>query len=127
MPPGPETGTREVNNLTASEPARAIRVRFHPFKNKSGSMLGWLTILLPSGLVIHDAKLIIGPAGKRWLALPTVPQVPNDGSPRLVDGKKSWRPIVEFQSTAVREKFEGQVLDALRKSHPKLFAGEPAP
>jgi hypothetical protein len=102
----------------------AIRVRFRPFKNAAGRMLGWLRLELPSGLVIDGAKLMVGPQGRRWLALPAVPQVHADGSPRLVDGKKAWRPIVEFQSRVVREKFETQVLGALRASHPTLFNGE---
>jgi len=103
---------------------RAIRVRFRPFKNQTGTMLGWLRLELPSGLVINAAKLMIGTHGRRWMALPAVPQVRPDGSPRVIDGKKAWHPIVEFQSKAVREKFEAQVLGALRASHPALFKGE---
>ena len=90
-------------------------------------MLGWLNLSLPSGLVINDAKLMIGPQGKRWVGLPAVPQVHADGSLRLVDGKRQWRQIVEFQSKEMREKFEAQVLDELRRTHPALFKGAGAP
>jgi hypothetical protein len=104
-----------------------IHVQFKPFKNPGGTMLGWLNLRLPSGLVINDAKLMIGPQGKRWVALPAVPQTHADGSPRLVDGKKAWRQIVEFQSKQVREKFETQILNELRRTHPALFKGEGEP
>jgi hypothetical protein len=90
-------------------------------------MLGWLNLRLASGLVINDAKLMIGPQGKRWVALPSVPQVHADGSPHLIDGRKTWRKIVEFQSKETQEKFEAQVLDELRRTHPALFKGEGAP
>jgi hypothetical protein len=103
----------------------AIHVRFRPFKNVAGTMLGWLRLEFPSGLIVNDAKLMIGRDGRRWVALPAAPQVHADGSLRVIDGKKAWRPIVEFQSKAVRERFETQVLGALRASHPALFKGEP--
>jgi hypothetical protein len=90
-------------------------------------MLGWLNLRLPSGLVINDATLMIGPQNRRWVALPAIPQVHADGSPRLVDGKKTWRKIVEFQSKEAQEKFEAQVLDELRRTHLALFKGEGAP
>ena len=32
-------------------------------------------------------------------------------------------PIVEFRSREIREKFEEQVLEALRRAHPEAFAG----
>jgi hypothetical protein len=99
----------------------ALRVQFKPFKNPAGTMLGWLNLYLPSGLVINDAKLMVGPQGKRWVALLAVPQVHADGSPRLVDGKKAWRQIVEFQSDAARAKFQALVLAELRRTHPALF------
>jgi hypothetical protein len=51
---------------------RPIRVRFRPFKNVAGTMLGWLRLELPSGLIVNDAKLMVGPQGHRWLALPAM-------------------------------------------------------
>jgi hypothetical protein len=40
---------------------------------------------------------------------------------------KAWRKIIEFQSKEAQEKFEAQVLDELRRTHPRLFKGEGAP
>jgi hypothetical protein len=43
------------------------------------------------------------------------------GSPRIVDGKHAWKPIAEFRSKAIRQKFEDQVFAVLRRQHPELF------
>jgi hypothetical protein len=42
--------------------------RFTPYRNAAGTLLGFLSIEMPSGLILNDAKLMIGPAGKRWVA-----------------------------------------------------------
>ena len=38
---------------------------------------------LPSGLGIHDIKLMVGPAGRRWLAMPSQKQLDHDGDTLL--------------------------------------------
>jgi hypothetical protein len=83
-------------------------------------MLWFLTLELPSGLVINDARLMIGPQERRWFAIPEVKQTDADGKRRFIDGKQAWRAIVEFQNRSGRQRFEEQVLGELRRQHPGL-------
>jgi hypothetical protein len=38
-----------------------------------------LSAALPSGLILHGLKLMIGPAGKPWLAMPAVKRIDRAG------------------------------------------------
>jgi hypothetical protein len=72
--------------------------------------------------VINDVKLMVGPKGSRWLAMPSVKQLDRDGNPRLdANGKALWSPIIEFADRATQDRFRDMVLDLLRASHPELF------
>jgi len=66
-----------------------MRVRkFRPFTNPAGTMAGFLSVELPSGLILNDCKLMIGAAGKRWIGLPAVKRPDAEDQPQLdVDGK----------------------------------------
>jgi hypothetical protein len=103
--------------LTASRPAK-IR-RWNPHRNPAGTMLGFITVELPSGMIINNCKLMVGPAGKHWIGLPTVKQIDKDGTPKLDEkGKPQWSPIVEIPDRHTRERFTALILDALRRQHP---------
>jgi hypothetical protein len=108
-------------------PAATIR-SWRPFRNPAGTILGFLSIELPSGLIINDAKLMIGPAGKHWIALPAIKQTGKDGEPRLDDnGKQLWSPIVEIASRDARDRFNELILEALRRQYPGTFDPETPP
>jgi hypothetical protein len=121
---GSDVGT--AAGFGGKPPAREMRVSFRAFENDAKSMPGFLDIELPSGLMIHDAKLMVGPAGRRWLSLPSVRETNPDGSFRLVDGKPAWKQIVEIRDKAIRQKFEDQVFAALRRQAPGLFRDDEA-
>jgi hypothetical protein len=107
--------------------APEIRITCRPFRNPAKTMLAFLTIELPSGLVLNDCKLMNGPKGRRWIALPAAKQLDPDGKPRIDDrGKPIWNQFVEFRDRATRERFEERVLSRLRRQHPELFEGEGA-
>jgi hypothetical protein len=65
-----------------------MRIEVKPYRNEAGTMLAWLILHLISGMVVHDAKLMVSSQGKRWVALPSVKQVNPDGSPRMVEGSR---------------------------------------
>jgi hypothetical protein len=85
-------------------------------------VLGYLDVEAPSGLIINSCKLMRGPQGAFWIALPAVKQLDPDGNP-LVDanGKPRWQPIVEFRARAAADKFRDLVLEAMRRQHPTAF------
>ena len=106
-----------------SGPPGAKILRFTP--HQAGSMLAFLNVELPSGMIVNDLKLMIGPTGKPWLAMPSQKQVDRDGSPRLdANGKQVWSQFVEFASRSAADRFRHLVLDALRLEHPEALGGE---
>jgi DNA-binding cell septation regulator SpoVG len=85
---------------------------------------GYIDAQLPSGLVVNGMKLMIGPKGKPWVAMPAVKQVDQDGQPQLdANGKPRWNQIIEFRDQATGDKFRDAILDALRRQHPEAFDG----
>src|SRR5262249_27459608 len=107
----------------SASPTATIR-RWQPYRNPSGTMLGYLSVELPSGLVINDAKLMMGPQGALWIAMPSQKRVDRDGNPAVgQDGKQSYSQFVEFANRAAADKFRDLVLDALRRDHPDALEG----
>jgi DNA-binding cell septation regulator SpoVG len=103
-------------------PRQAKIRKFTAWQNEARTVAGFLSIELPSGLIVNDCKLMVGPQGRRWIALPAIKQLDAEGQPRLgADGKTIWTPIIEFTSRDVRDKFNEVVLAALRRSHPEAF------
>lgn len=116
MPPLPtehqlRRGEAAVWGGRPSAPRAKIR-RFTPYRNPAGTMLGFFSLETPSGMVINDLKLMIGPRGKRWIGLPSVKQVDKEGQSLLdARGKQLWTRTVEFRDKATGEKFEAIALE----------------
>jgi len=91
-------------------------------------MLAFFSAELPSGQIVHGRKLMVGPRGKRWIAMPATMRRGSDDELVLDDrGKPIYDRIIEFRDQATRDRFADMVLAALRRSNPELFeeAGEP--
>ena len=114
------------NQMLSPERSRAPGakiLRFTP--HQVGSMLAFLSVELPSGMIVNDLKLMIGPTGKPWLAMPSQKQVDRDGNPRLdANGKQTYTQFVEFASRSAADRFRHLVLAALRLEHPEALGGE---
>jgi hypothetical protein len=120
--PGSDVAT--AAGFGGKPPARAMRVTFRPWENEGKTVLGFVRLELPSGIVVNKCKLMIGPRGRRWLALPSERQRYTDASLRLVDDKPVWEPTVEIPDKEVRERFQEQALAALGRQYPEAFAGD---
>ena len=78
-----------------------------------------------SAEIIHSLKLMIGPAGKRWVGMPDVKRRDRTDQAMLdANGKAIWDPIIEFTNRDARDRFNAMILEALRIAHPELFDGE---
>ena len=121
-PPSPAE-TASGTAYLVPRPASAAKIRrWQPFRNAAGTVLGYLDVELPSGMVINGSKLMVGPNGKHWVAMPSERQLDRDGNPRLDDnGKQLWSPIVEFATRDARGRFSELVLAALRQQYPGAF------
>jgi DNA-binding cell septation regulator SpoVG len=93
--------------------------RWQSFQNPAGTMPGFVSVEMSSGLVINDCKLMVGPNDRRWVAMPSVKQFDRDGAARLdANGRPTYSQIVEFASPKAADRFRDLVLDALRRQHP---------
>jgi hypothetical protein len=124
----PPTGDLRIAETAAWRPrpttVPAVKIRrWQPHRNTAGTVVGFLSTETPSGLIINDCKLMIGPAGRHWIALPAIKQLDRDGNPKLdANGKQAWSPVVEFANRQARERFQDQVLDALRRQYPEALS-----
>jgi hypothetical protein len=94
--------------------------KFTPLEK--GALRGFADIALDSGMVIHDVMLLES-NGKRWVNLPSKPQLDKDKNPRMGDnGKPLYTPIISIPDRDRRELFNNTALNAI-----DAFRGETAP
>jgi DNA-binding cell septation regulator SpoVG len=78
-------------------------------------MLGFLSVGTPSGLVVHSLKLMVGPKGTRWIAMPHIKRRDQEDRPMLGDGGKPiYDAVIEFRDREARDRFGGPVKEAHR-------------
>jgi hypothetical protein len=111
----------------AKPKTRDIKIlRCTPYRNAAGTMRGFVSAQMPSGVIYHELKLMIGPSGKFWIGWPSIKQTNKDDTPKLgPDGKQLWSPIIEFVDKSTRDRCGELILDALRRQHPEAFGDEP--
>jgi DNA-binding cell septation regulator SpoVG len=72
--------------------------------HSKNTLVGFLVLELPSGLVIRDVMLH-EKGDSRWVSMPA--------KSFEKDGERSWVPLVEFASKEVRQAFQEQALAAV--------------
>src|SRR5437867_12210592 len=76
------------------QPQQARLRKWSP--HTSGSLLGFLSVELASGLILTDLRLMTG-KNEHWIAMPAVKQLDRDGQPRVDSNDKPiFNPIIEF-------------------------------
>jgi hypothetical protein len=95
--------------------------------HSSGTLVGFFSASLPSGLVLHELMLHYRD-GSWWISFPSKPVLgPDGGALRDERGKVRYsKPLIEFSSRQAKDRFTEQVLTALRQTHPEIFAAEAA-
>ncbi len=86
---------------------------------QGGSTIAFFSAELPSGMVINDLKLMAGPNGGRWIAMPSVRATDRAGN--LItnkQGKALYNNFMEFSDRETRDRFSEVVLAAIRADHP---------
>jgi hypothetical protein len=81
------------------------------------TLRGFLTLTLqPSGFVLRECSLHEND-GKRWVGLPSKPQIDTDGHHRkdAATGKPLYAPVVEIAGKVAREQFQSAALAAVDK------------
>jgi hypothetical protein len=80
------------------------------------SLRGFARVRMPSGMIFHE--VVVHHSGETWWAAPAARPVTDKA------GKSTWQPIVTFASKEIRDRFSGNVISALRVSHPEVFRNE---
>ena len=84
------------------------------YRNPAGTLLEFLSVELPSGLVVRNLRLMVGPKGRRFIAMPAIKQTDSAG-------QNQWSDILDFRDRAARDRFQEPILALLRRVHPEEF------
>jgi hypothetical protein len=97
-------------------------IRWTPFTNVTRTMAGWISVELPSRMIVNNLKFMVGPKGGHWVAMPAGKAVDKNGDPiHDSKGRPRWNAFIEFSNKQTRERFQHLVLDLLRSAHPEAF------
>jgi hypothetical protein len=89
---------------------------------RKNSLLGFVKIEMPSGMIIADVTLLTSERGP-WASPPSKPMIDRAGAVLKDErGKVRYSPIIEFTSKEVRDRFSNGVIEAMRAAHPEVFA-----
>lgn len=94
---------RTLPDVTAGKTARVLPDSWRP--HTKGTLLGFFSAELPSGLVLHGLTAH-EKCGKRWIGLPARSYVDKDG-------KTSWNPLVEVPDSRKRYALQDLLLAAV--------------
>ncbi len=73
--------------------------------HKKNTLQGFLSIALTSGLAIHNCTLH-SRGGSRWIGVPARQYT-------TADGATSYAPLIEFDSSDARQRFQAEALEAV--------------
>jgi hypothetical protein len=91
---------------------------------QAATLRGFCTAHLPSGMVLHEVSIHTR-NGSWWASPASKPMLAKDGTAlRDTDGKIRYSPIVSFTDKQTRDRLSHAVVDALRRAHPEVFAGD---
>jgi hypothetical protein len=100
--------------------------RCTPYQNPARTMLGFISVEMPSGVIYHGLRLMVRPKGERWIAMPNVKRRDDNDRPLLGDnGKPIYDRIIDFRGRATGDRFRDMILGALRLAHPEMFDAAP--
>src|SRR5262249_34065685 len=111
------TASRSIRRSSDASASRNKSTGTGPTGLNAGTMLGYLDVELPSGLIINGCKLMIGPAGKFWISPPAIQLANADGAPRL-DTPHCNKPSVGHRVLAGRSSVVDRNVVAVRPPGP---------
>ena len=86
------------------------------------TLRGFCTVTLPSGLILSEVAVHIDGA-KSWAMPASKPMISREGTVmRDQAGKVRYAPIISFTSKELRDRFSGQVIEALLAVYPEALA-----
>jgi hypothetical protein len=95
-------------------------LEWKPLQPPRGSLLGFVRIQFPSGLILNDVGLHAN-SGKVWASPPAKPWVrDNIAVIDEVTRKPKYLAVVDFANHGVRRQWSEQIIRAMRSAYPEL-------
>jgi hypothetical protein len=92
---------------------------------RKGSLLGFASVRLPSGLLISDCPVNTS-HGKFWASLPSRPVIDKEGRHVERDGKKQYAAILSWSDRETADAWSARVVELVHEHHPSAFGDEGA-
>ena len=83
-----------------------------------GSLRGFATLTLGSGLIVYDVAIHVSPTGTPWASPPAKPQLDQDRRQVTLDGRLQWEAVIGFRDRAVRARWSREIIEALLGAYP---------
>lgn len=100
-------------------PPRMRLISFRPITK--GSLRGFANIDWPAaGLVLKDVSVHVS-HGKARAGLPAAPVIDGDGRHHIIEGKKQYRPVIEWKDRDRGDCFSQAVVELVRAKHPGVL------
>jgi hypothetical protein len=88
-----------------------------------GSLRGFASVELPSGLKIHDCP-VLRSHGKARATLPSKPQLDKEGRQKTgLNGKPAYSPEIEWRTRDLADRFSAAIVDLVRAQYPDAVGG----
>jgi hypothetical protein len=104
------------SSITVSAPRQGERacrlIEWKPWLLGNSSLLGHATVSF-SGWIVHRVPVFRRADGTLSVGTPNAPEVDAEGRIKLRDGKKQYLPVLSFETSEARERWQRMVLGAL--------------
>jgi hypothetical protein len=119
------TSTERIVAATWGDPPPPRRPKLTKWvPHRSGKLLGFASVQLASGMILHDLRVMTGKNGL-WVAMPAQKQFDREGQPRLDgNGKAIYSQIAEFVDWVTADRFGAMVLELVQRARPDDLAGD---
>jgi hypothetical protein len=75
-----------------------------------------------AGLVFRQVPIYVSADGKGWCGLLTAPVIDSAGRPHAINGKRQYRPLIEWRDRTRSNRFSERVIELLLTKHPGALA-----
>ena len=122
--PRPAVAAQAEATVVAKPAPSTIRVTsFRPFTK--GALRGYSNISWDAaGLRLIDVPVFVAADGKGWCGLPAAPIIDSAGRHHVVNGKKQYRPLLEWRDRDRSQRFSERVIEALLRKFPHALDGD---
>ena len=103
-----------TQQLVVPRTERSCRlVEWKPWSQPNPSLLGHCAIAFAGGWVVHSIPVFRRGDSSLSVGVPNAAQLDAEGRIKQRDGKRDYKPVLSFETTEARERWQRMVLGAL--------------